>query len=110
MIKKINFTTVLALIVSINIAFAQFQVPTNYMPSSNLNQSNATNKPVTNSKVAKREIVNSVNQKNELDSLVNQRKSNTLAQLTTEEDSIKKAKLAFQNKIFGFCINFDINH
>ncbi len=104
MIKKINFTTVLALIVSINIAFAQFQVPTNYMPSSNLNQSNATNKPVNNSKVAKREIVNSVNQKNELDSLVNQRKSNTLAQLTTEEDSIKKAKLAFQNKIFGFSI------
>jgi protein involved in polysaccharide export with SLBB domain len=85
-------------------AFAQFQVPTNYMPNGNLNSSNTTNKPINNAKVAKREIINSSNQKTELDSLVNQRKVDVLNSQLTEEDSLKKAKIAFQNKIFGFSI------
>lgn len=104
MIKKINFTSAFVLLVSINMAFAQFQVPTNYMPSGNINSSNTTNKPINNAKVAKREIINSSNQKTELDSLVNQRKADVLNTQLTEEDSLKKAKIAFQNKIFGFSI------
>lgn len=104
MIKKINFTSAFVLLVSINMAFAQFQVPTNYMPSGNINSSNTTNKPINNAKVVKREIINSSNQKTELDSLVNQRKADVLNTQLTEEDSLKKAKIAFQNKIFGFSI------
>ncbi len=92
MTKKINFATVLMLLVSINIAFAQFQVPTNYLPGSNMNQSNAVNKPIGNSKVTKREIINTPNQKSELDSLVNQRKSDALSNQAMEEDSIKRPK------------------
>jgi hypothetical protein len=88
MIKKINFATVLMLLVSVNIAFAQFQVPTNYLPGSNMNQPNAVNKPIGNSKVTKREIINTSNQKNELDSLVNQRKSDAITNESIEEDSI----------------------
>lgn len=104
MIKKINFATVLLLFVSVNIAFAQFQVPANYLPGSNMNQPNAVNKPIGNSKVTKREIINTSNQKNELDSLVNQRQSDALTNQSIEEDSIKKAKITLQNKIFGFSI------
>ena len=105
MIKKINFTSAFVLLVSINMAFAQFQVPTNYMPSGNINSSNTTNKPINNAKVAKREIINSSNQKTELDSLVNQRKADVLNTQLTEEDSLKKAKIAFH----PFCPKSTIN-
>lgn len=104
MIKKINFATVLILLTSINIAFSQFQVPTNYVPGGNMNQAPVNNKPIGSTKVSKREIITSAKQKSDSDSLISQRKSETLANLTVEEDSIKKTKLAFQNKIFGFSI------
>ncbi len=104
MIKKINFATVLLSLISINLAFAQFQVPPTYLPGANMNQPNAANKPSGNAKVNKREIINTTSQQNELDSLVNQRKSEAISNQTIEEDSIKKAKIALQNKIFGFSI------
>ena len=104
MIKKINIATVLILLASINIAFSQFQVPTNYLPGSNMNQTPVVNKATGSNKVTKREVVNSAKQKNDSDSLINQRQSESLIATTTEEDSIKKAKIAFQNKIFGFSI------
>jgi hypothetical protein len=63
MIKKINIATVLILLASINIAFSQFQVPTNYLPGSNMNQTPVVNKATGSNKVTKREIVNSAKQK-----------------------------------------------
>lgn len=104
MIKKINFATVIILMTSINIAFSQFQVPPTYMNGGNMNQNPVNAKPIGSAKVTKREVVSSASQKIENDSLLNQRNSLSEINQTTEEDSIKKAKTAFQNKIFGFSI------
>lgn len=104
MIKKISFATVLILLASVNIAFSQFQVPPTFAPGVNMNQTPVINKAAGSNKVVKREIVNSPKQKSDADSLINQRQSENLLAPSAEEDSIRKAKLAFQNKIFGFSI------
>jgi protein involved in polysaccharide export with SLBB domain len=104
MTKKIYFVALLLWILGTNWALSQFQVPSTYMPSGQNSQMAPTYKPIGSSKVSKREIINTKSQKNELDSLVSDRKSQQLTKESIEEDSIKKSKLAFQNKIFGFSI------
>ncbi len=69
-----------------------------------MNQPSSTNKPVGSSKVVKREVINSKGQKVEMDSLVAARQNQDFNASNMEEDSIKKAKIALQNKIFGFSI------
>ncbi|MEY4433036.1 MAG: hypothetical protein RLZZ44_1169, partial [Bacteroidota bacterium] len=104
MTKKIYFVALLLWILGTNWALSQFQVPSTYMPSGQNSQMAPTYKPIGSSKVSKREVINTKSQKNELDSLVSDRKSQQLTKESIEEDSIKKSKLAFQNKIFGFSI------
>ncbi len=69
-----------------------------------MNQPSSTNKPVGSSKVVKREVINSKGQKVEMDSLVAARQNQDFNASNMEEDSVKKAKIALQNKIFGFSI------
>lgn len=104
MIKKIYFVSLLLWLLGTQLAYSQFQVPPSYVPSGQMNQTTPVNRPIGSSKVNKREIINTKNQQNELDSLVNERKSKDLTVTNTEEDSVKKAKVALQNRIFGFSI------
>ncbi len=69
-----------------------------------MNQPSSANKPVGSSKVVKREVINSKGQKVEMDSLVAARQNQDFNASNLEEDSVKKAKVALQNKIFGFSI------
>ncbi len=104
MTKRIYFVALLFWILGTNVSFSQFQVPSTYIPTAPMNQPSSTNKPVGSSKVVKREVINSKGQKVEMDSLVAARQNQDFNASNMEEDSIKKAKIALQNKIFGFSI------
>ncbi len=104
MTKRIYFVALLFWILGTNVSFSQFQVPSTYIPTAPMNQPSSTNKPVGSSKVVKREVINSKGQKVEMDSLVAARQNQDFNASNMEEDSVKKAKIALQNKIFGFSI------
>ncbi len=104
MTKRIYFVALLFWILGTNVSFSQFQVPSTYIPTAPMNQPSSTNKPVGSSKVVKREVINSKGQKVEMDSLVAARQNQDFNASNLEEDSVKKAKVALQNKIFGFSI------
>lgn len=104
MTKRIYFVALLFWILGTNVSFSQFQVPSTYIPTAPMNQPSSTNKPVGSSKVVKREVINSKGQKVEMDSLVAARQNQDFNASNIEEDSVKKAKIALQNKIFGFSI------
>ena len=104
MTKKIYFVALVIWLLGTNLVYSQFQVPSAYMPSGSVNSSVPTNKPIGSSKVTKREVINTKGQKSEMDSLVAARKNPDFTSTSPEEDSLKKAKIALQNKIFGFSI------
>lgn len=104
MTKRIYFVTLLIWLLGTQSVLSQFQVPPAYIPSGPMNQAVPSNKPIGSSKVIKREVINSKGQKSEMDSLVAARQAQDFTTNNTEEDSIKKVKLALQNKIFGFSI------
>jgi len=104
MTKKIYFVALVIWLLGTNLVYSQFQVPSAYMPSGSVNSSVPTNKPIGSSKVTKREVINTKGQKSEMDSLVAARKNPEFSSTSPEEDSLKKAKIALQNKIFGFSI------
>ena len=104
MTKRIYFVALLFWILGTNVSFSQFQLPSTYIPTAPMNQPSSTNKPVGSSKVVKREVINSKGQKVEMDSLVAARQNQEFNASNVEEDSVKKAKIALQNKIFGFSI------
>ena len=104
MTKRIYFVALLFWILGTNVSFSQFQLPSTYIPTAPMNQPSSTNKPVGSSKVVKREVINSKGQKVEMDSLVAARQNQDFNASNMEEDSVKKAKIALQNKIFGFSI------
>ena len=104
MTKRIYFVTLLIWLLGTQSVLSQFQVPPAYIPSGPMNQIGPSNKPIGSSKVMKREVINSKGQKSEMDSLVAARQAQDLSTNNSEEDSIKKVKLALQNKIFGFSI------
>ncbi len=104
MTKRIYFVALLFWILGTNVSFSQFQLPSTYIPTAPMNQPSSANKPVGSSKVVKREVINSKGQKVEMDSLVAARQNQDFNASNLEEDSVKKAKVALQNKIFGFSI------
>ncbi len=104
MTKRIYFVTLLIWLLGTQSVLSQFQVPPAYIPSGPMNQIGPSNKPIGSSKVMKREVINSKGQKSEMDSLVAARQAQDFTTNNSEEDSIKKVKLALQNKIFGFSI------
>jgi protein involved in polysaccharide export with SLBB domain len=104
MTKRIYFVTLLIWLLGTQSVLSQFQVPSSYIPTGPMNQAGPSNKPIGSSKVMKREVINTKGQKSEMDSLVAARQAQDFNTNNTEEDSIKKVKIALQNKIFGFSI------
>ncbi|MHA8105794.1 SLBB domain-containing protein [Aquirufa sp. 5-AUSEE-100C1] len=104
MTKRIYFVTLLIWLLGTQSVLSQFQVPSSYIPTGPMNQAGPSNKPIGSSKVLKREVINTKGQKSEMDSLVAARQAQDFNTNNTEEDSIKKVKIALQNKIFGFSI------
>ncbi len=104
MTKRIYFVTLIFWLLGTQCVLSQFQVPSSYIPTGPMNQAGPSNKPIGSSKVLKREVINSKGQKSEMDSLVAARQAQEFNTNNTEEDSIKKVKIALQNKIFGFSI------